>query len=399
MIFFVFYLLLSGAPAQLPPAERPEAWVLVVDPGASLFTRFGHSAFLFRAPGAPDEVYDFGHFEFSPRFLRDFLHGRALYSIDSSELEDFLENYAEEQREVRALRLALPAEQVQDMREILQKILASPEREYLYQHFADNCTTRMRDLISQITYGKWRRLLSARPGITWRRALFDVLGGNMLLKHALSLLLSVPMDRPRSAWDGTYLPAQLERELMATRGMGNNPDAPFVDLRIVLSLGIRHDRVSVLPPWSFALLAVMLAFLTLPLVFFDSRLWLHLAFLVVALLQSVVFLLLLFLHFYHEICAFNLNLITFVPLLFIFFPLWLGSGITARRSVILVLASALFPSLVMVLRPWTLQQTAPFPEILLGLHLLLLAEIALWRLQNRPQKPAAAPSAPTPVSG
>ncbi len=387
-------LLILAAPARLPLPERPEAWVLVVDPGASLFTRFGHSAFLIRVPGEADEVYDFGHFEFSPQFLKDFLHGRALYSLDSTDLEDFLSGYAEERRAVRALRLALSPAQVLDMRSVLQTLLDSPEREYRYHHFADNCTTRMRDLISQVTYGKWRRQLVLRPAPTWRRSLFDVLGANVLLKHALSLVLSVPMDRPRNAWDGTYLPGQLERGLMATRGMGENPDAPFVEQRLEISPGIQHDRVSVLPPWTFAILAVLLALLVLPLVFFSTRIWLHLAFLIVAALEGLVFALLAFLHFHHDTCAFNLNLVAFFPLLLLLFPLWAGSGITSRRGVLLVLLGALFPALAMAIRPWTLQETSPFPEGVMGLHLLLLAEIALWKFNERSRPQPRRPSTP-----
>jgi hypothetical protein len=142
----------------------------------------------------------------------------------------------------------------------------------------------------------------------------------------------------------------------------------------------------VLPPWSFGLLAILLALVALPLVFFNSRFWLHLSLIIISIFQAIVFSILLFLHFYHEICSFNLNIITFFPLLFVFFPLWLGSGSTSARGAILVLTSALFPALVLIFRPWTLQHTSPFPETVLGLHLLLLAEIALWRLQNRHRK-------------
>lgn len=385
MTIFAFFLFLA-TPFSLPLPQRPEAWVLIVDPGASLFTRFGHSAFLIRAPNAPDEVYDFGHFDFSSRFLKDFLYGHALYSLDTSELEDFVANYEEERREVRALRLTLDPAQVQDMRKILQKVLQSPEREYRYHHFADNCTTRMRDLIAQITYGKWRRFLVARPSITWRQALFDVLASNILLKYSLSLVLSISMDKPRNAWDGTYLPAQLEHELLATKGMGTLPDEPFVDRNLVLSPGIRHDRFSVLPAWSFGLIAVIFAFLTLPLVFFNSRFWLHLAFATISILQLIIFSILLFLHLHHEICSFNLNIITFFPFLGMLFPLWLGSGTTNFRGIIVVLISALFPAFVLTLHLWTIQKTSPFPEVALGLHLLLFIEIALWHLHNRPSK-------------
>jgi hypothetical protein len=94
--------------------------------------------------------------------------------------------------------------------------------------------------------------LAAKTAATWRSALFDVLGANVLLKHALSLVLSSSMDRPRNAWDGTYLPAQLERELLATRGMGNAPGEPFVDRNIVLPPAFAMTGYPCCPPGRLA---------------------------------------------------------------------------------------------------------------------------------------------------
>ncbi len=388
-------LMLLTTPA---PAERPEVWVLVVDPGSSLFTRFGHSAFWLRAPGQPEEVYDFGHFEFDRKFLWDFLHGNAFYSLDRSDLDDFVDGYAHEEREVRAHRLALAPEQVAAVRMLLTRQLASPEREYRYHHFADNCATRMRDLISQVSYGRFRLMLEARPGRPWRSSLFDVLGANAILKHTLSMLLSVQMDLGRSAWDGTYLPVQLEQALLSTRGLDpRNPDEPLVAHSEVLSEGRPHDHVSLLPPWMYAIIAVLLSLVLMPLVFFRSTVWLQLAFWTVTLVFGGLFALMLFFHRYLDICAFNLNLLVFCPLLAPFFPFWSGPQVVRRRAAIFLLIAAAAPAAALMLRPFTLQQTSPFPEFALGVYLLLFAEYVLWHLRNRREERPAPAGGPSPA--
>jgi len=390
-------LMLLSTPA---PAERPEVWVLVVDPGSSLFTRFGHSAFWLRGPGQPELVYDFGHFEFNRSFLWDFLHGNAFYSLDSSDLEDFVGGYAHEEREVRAHRLDLAPEQASAVRMLLARQLASPEREYRYHHFADNCATRMRDLISQVSYGRWRLMLEARPGRPWRSSLFDVLGANSILKHTLSMLLSVQMDLGRTAWDGTYLPVQLEQALLSTRGLDpRRPDAPLVAHSEVLSEGRTHDHVSLLPPWMYAVIAALLSLVLMPLVFFRSTVWLQLAFWTVTLVFGGFFALMLFFHRHLDICAFNLNLLVFCPLLAPFFPFWSGPQVVRRRAAIFLLIAAAGPATALLLRPFTLQRTSPFPEFALGVYLLLLAEYVLWHLRNRAEvAPAASAGSPPPAA-
>ena len=392
-------LLLLTAPAQ---ADRSEVWVLVVDPGSSLFTRFGHSAFWVRGPDLPEMVYDFGHFEFSRQFLWDFLHGNAFYSLDSAPLEEFLDNYAHEEREVRAHLLDLTPQQAAAVRTLLERVLDSPEREYRYHHFADNCATRMRDLISQVTYGRWRMMLDARPDRTWRSSLFEVLGSNSILKHTLSMLLSAPMDHGRTAWDGTYLPVLLERALLSTRGLtADRPDAPLVLRTEVLSEGRRHDHVSLLPPWMYAIIAMLLALLLMPLVFFRSTVWLQLAFWTVTLVFAGLFSMMVFFHRYLDICAFNLNLLVFCPVLGLFFPFWSGPQVVRRRSLIFLLIACAAPITALLLRPFTLQRTEPFPEFALGVYLLLVIEYILWHLRNRAElalKTAApGPKAPPAV--
>lgn len=385
-------VLLFSTPA---PAQRPEVWVIVVDPGSSLFTRFGHSAFWVRGPDRGEEIYDFGHFVFSRKFMWDFLHGNAFYSLEKSDLDTFVEGYAHEDREVRAHLLDLNPAQAVALRTLLERVHDSPEREYRYHHFADNCATRMRDLVSQVSYGRWRRILEARPGRKWRAELFEVLGENAILKHTLSMLLSVQMDHSRTAWDGLYLPVHLERALLSTRGLDpQRPEAPLVVRSEVLSEGRRHDHVSLLPPWMYAVIAVLLSLLLMPLVFFRGTVWLQLAFWTVTLVFGLFFSLMVFFHRHLDICAFNLNLLVFCPLLGLFFPFWSGPQVVRRRSLIFLLIAALAPATALLLRPFTLQQTSPFPEFVLGVYLLLVVEYILWHLRNRPAAPASAPAKP-----
>ena len=87
----------------------PDAKISVItcDPGAELYSSFGHSAFrvLDRTQNI-DQVYNYGTFNFKTNnFYIKFARGKLLYDLSSYPFHYFLRDYVKENRTVREQEL------------------------------------------------------------------------------------------------------------------------------------------------------------------------------------------------------------------------------------------------------------------------------------------------------
>ncbi len=383
----LFFALLSLlAPAQVPAeATKPEAWVIIVDPGADLFTRFGHSAFLLREPGGDETIYDFGVFDFDAGFAMRFIRGTAKYYLDKRPLPAFLDSYMEERRSIRGHQLNLSARKVHELRDILEALYDSDERAYRYHHFSNNCATQMLLILSRLFKGDVQNELEKIPIVPWRTNLGTVLGEYTILNWGLRLILSSELDSARTAWTGSFLPYLLEKALLAVT-VSEDPFAqkvPLIARSVTFYQGVNHvDRIRK-PKWFYILIIVLGLILLAPLALRRRPFFLRLAFHVYGLFSGLIFAALFFLHLHLDICAYNLNMIAFFPFLLAGTFFMGRERLFKRHALVLLIIAAAFPVLQMVLRLFTIQRTAPFPEWVLGIHLLFIAEWTLVVLTRR----------------
>lgn len=210
----------AQAPAVDPgpaPGGSPATTIelATMAPGEIYWQRFGHNALLV---GGPDGVsYNFGYFDFDqPGFLRRFAMGRMLYQALALPAPLDLDGYREEGRSVVLQALALDAVQSARLRAELAEAVRPENRDYLYEYFRANCSTRIRDAIDRAVEGELRRQTAGRSrGFTYRMHAMRLAQGSPWLATVIDLGLGPDADRRLSFWEEMFIPGMLRQYLPA----------------------------------------------------------------------------------------------------------------------------------------------------------------------------------------
>ena len=132
----------------------PKATVSVVTcgPGTELYSAFGHSAFRVFDPSLQiDKIYNYGTFDFNaPNFYLNFAKGNLIYFLATSDFNRFLRMYQYENRWVKTQELNLTFEQVQAMYFFLEENSKPKNRNYRYDFFYDNCSTKIEAVVKAV---------------------------------------------------------------------------------------------------------------------------------------------------------------------------------------------------------------------------------------------------------
>ena len=207
--------------AEHPVVEPPAAddpltvQVLTFGPGSHPFTRFGHNAIRIVDRGAgTDIVYNFGTFTFdSPRLILDFLKGRLRYWLSRSSMPATVRAYRRENRTIEAQELNLSSAEKRELRARLE-VNARPEnRDYRYDYFADNCSTRVRDVLDVVLRGRLRASAVGQGSMSLRAHALRMASADLPLYTALLIVLGPRTDRPIDEWAEAFLPEMLQRTL------------------------------------------------------------------------------------------------------------------------------------------------------------------------------------------
>jgi hypothetical protein len=230
-------------PPAAPAEDSLSIYVLTFGPGDHPFFMFGHDALLVRDRAAgTDRVYNFGTFRFdSPRLIFDFLKGRLNYWLSVSSLPVVLASYEAENRSVALQELALPAEEKRLLRARLDENARPDRREYKYDYFLDNCSTRVRDAVDRATGGALRAAARAPGRLTLREQALRMTAAAPAFSVALDLVLAGPTDRPVDRWAEMYIPEELARGLRAVTVPGPAGPRPLVAAEQTLFRANRAD--------------------------------------------------------------------------------------------------------------------------------------------------------------
>lgn len=193
-------------------ADTPQVWLLTYGPGEIYWQRFGHNAIWIRDPSLGlDHTFNFGFFDFEQRgFLRNFILGRLNYFAAARPAEVELAEYIDADRSIRAQRLDLEPEQALVLTEHLLDEISPGHREYLYDYYRHNCSTRIRDAIDLALGGALRERLTAVPAtLNYRDHTRRLTGMDSWLYLGLEAGLGSPVDRANDQWQETFIPGVL----------------------------------------------------------------------------------------------------------------------------------------------------------------------------------------------
>lgn len=205
---FISPLFLSAAPTA--KGEDIKISLMIIGPGHPLYVWWGHIGLVIENTRKKTSYfYDFGNFSFEEEnFYRNFAMGRLYYLKIRSKTEPYLRYLKFFDRWVHTYELNLTNDEKERVYQILEEGIKRENRTYLYHHYEDNCSTRVRDVLDEAMGGEIREntpeyALSFRDQANrfirpfWPYMLLNFLQGSTI-------------DRPISYWDALFLPNELE---------------------------------------------------------------------------------------------------------------------------------------------------------------------------------------------
>jgi hypothetical protein len=199
------------------PVSRPEDLaikLITFGPGDPIYSYFGHNALIVEDQATREaHLYNFGMFSFGMSMLPRYLMGRLVFWVADTPVEETIAHYVGARRSVHIQELNLAPTQRGALATSLAVSALPRNREYLYDHYRDNCSTRLRDLIDRVLGGQFRRALDYPARLTYRGHTRRYAQHNPLLDFALLFWMNDSMERPLRAWDELFLPGELERQV------------------------------------------------------------------------------------------------------------------------------------------------------------------------------------------
>lgn len=211
----------AGPPAPAAPGgDEPGAelvvGVITMGQGDLVYELFGHNAIWVHDPVAgTDRVYNYGVFDFdSPGYWSRFVRGDWLYQLAVEELSRTLYAYEYFNRSVRVQVLNLTPAKKRELRDFLEWNALPENREYLYDYYRDNCSTRVRDVLDRVLGGALSAATRGVPtGTSYRSHSERLIAGDRASYTGLLVGLGPAADREIDAWEEMFLPFKVEEQL------------------------------------------------------------------------------------------------------------------------------------------------------------------------------------------
>lgn len=217
VLFFAFLTALPPATTHAAePGEHISVYVLTMGPGEASYERFGHNALLVDDPDEPPVVaYNYGVFDFEQKnFIWNFIQGRMVYWLEPYSAAGLIEAYRSEDRDMWVQELNLTPRQKIELRNYLKENAEPQNREYRYDYYMDNCSTRVRDAIDAVVHNAIKDQTSTiDSGHTFRWHTRRLSAADVPLYVALDYSLGGYIDRPISRYDEMFLPQYLMEHL------------------------------------------------------------------------------------------------------------------------------------------------------------------------------------------
>jgi len=259
----------AAAPDSNEPGSELRAWLLTMGPGEAIWERFGHNAIrVVDTRTGYDASYNWGIFDFRQEdFVPRFLQGRMLYMMAAFASEPMIESYRSAGREVVSQELDLTPSQKLELRRLAELNALPENREYFYDYFLDNCSTRVRDLLDVVLGGVlYDRFGEAPTGTSYRYHTRRLTRPDPALFTGMDILLGTPGDQHITRWAEMFIPMTLRdavREVRVVRedGTGGGTARPLVISEEVLAPARAADEPEEPPLWwpLYLLIGVLIA--------------------------------------------------------------------------------------------------------------------------------------------
>ena len=241
--------------------------VLTCDPGNEIYSLFGHSALRLQNPvQGYDLVVNWGLFEFSENqfdFGYDFAKGRLKYFMGLQSATNFMEEYKGSRRGIREQILNLNKEEKFKLISLIENNYKPENRNYKYEFFYDNCSSRIRDLLKTVFNEEIKFHSSSKSNkFTFREIIDEYLKYNPWLELGIDLVLGKKIDVLVNNENLMFLPENVEQILDSTYVKNNEVQKKIVlSKNTLINSNIKKDDLKSIKIYSWIILSITMLLL------------------------------------------------------------------------------------------------------------------------------------------
>jgi hypothetical protein len=245
--------------APLPPEiqklydDKPVIELVTMGVGSLIWERHGHIALCVEYENPRDNVcynYGIGDFHHPVAMGWGFFRGEHSFWVGKMNPREMLDIYRYADRSIWVQPLPLTQDQKQKVLQKLEYDVLEDHKYYAYDHFDDNCTTRIRDVIDNATDHALSSMPDETDGRTFRdlarEGFFGIENSRMALLIT-DLAMGRSTDRVPTYWERMFLPQYLREAVQKKWGIapitiyerqGAPPQTDGPSGRVILALVI-----------------------------------------------------------------------------------------------------------------------------------------------------------------
>ncbi len=204
--------------ARAERGARMSVSIITYGPGDFVFEKFGHVALAVTDSTTGEDIaFNWGMFDFNqPNFLARFLTGDTKYWMAGYRTADFNAAYMGENRTIRKQLLQLTAMQRGAIADFVSWNAQDANKYYRYDYYADNCATRVRDVLNWALNGQLEAPFAVPgSGRTWRNETARITASDPLVYPGIQVALGRSADHVLTKWEESFLPELLANHLAA----------------------------------------------------------------------------------------------------------------------------------------------------------------------------------------
>jgi len=198
--------------------EYPRVELVTMGVGALMWERHGHIALCIEYENPRENAcynYGIGDFRHPLQMAWGFFRGDGSFWVGKMNPREMLGIYQYADRTIWVQPLPLTQAQKKQVIDKLEYDILDEHKYYSYDHFWDNCTTRVRDIIDDATDHALSKMVVATDDRTYRDLAREGFYGMRIPSLITDLAMGRVTDRVPSYWERMFLPDYL-REAVVT---------------------------------------------------------------------------------------------------------------------------------------------------------------------------------------
>jgi len=208
-------------------SHYPVVELITMGVGGLIWERHGHIALCVRNSPTDEDCYNYGigDFHHPLGMATGFFRGTHSFWVGKMDPGQMFATYLFADRTIWVQPLPLTDEQAKKVIDKLEYDIQEEHKSYAYDHFWDNCTTRVRDVLDNATGGVLKKVQGPHDDRTYRDLARKGFFGMRVPLLITDLAMGRVTDRVPSYWEKMFLPDYLREA--AERAWGMKPIAVY----------------------------------------------------------------------------------------------------------------------------------------------------------------------------